>query len=144
MLDSHYILVFIDMFLGCVVGYLAAPYVNDGLEKLYKKLKKNSYDFTDITPGEAKTLLAESISEDVNSCIAEIKDKIVNKKFEISDQTTYVVGVAENRDIAKGVEEYFKLLGYPVLLVGTARAFKCWVYVFVEGDVNDLKPCEYN
>lgn len=40
MLDSHYILVFIDMFLGCVVGYLAAPYVNDGLEKLYKKVKK--------------------------------------------------------------------------------------------------------
>lgn len=142
MLDSHYILVFIDMFLGCVVGYLAAPYVNDGLEKLYKKVKKRKADFLDITLEEAKSLYEESLSEATNHSIEKIKESILNKEFSVTANEVYVVANVPNREAAKRVREYFQDLEYPVLIVKMVGTDKCWVYVFVEGDGSETKTRE--
>lgn len=142
MLDSHYVLVFVDMFLGCVVGYLIAPYVNKGIEKLYNEVKKREVDFSDITLEEAKSLYEESVSEATNHCIEKIKESILNKEFSVTANEAYVVANVQNREIVKRVREYFQDLEYPVLVVGMAGTGKYWVYVFVEGDGSETKACE--
>lgn len=142
MFNSHYMLVFIDMFLGCLVGYLVAPYVNEGIEKLYKKVKKREIDFSDITLEEAKSLYEESVTEATNYYIDGIKTSILNKDFEITADEAYVVANVRNKEIAKKVKKYFQDLEYPVLVVGMAGTGRCWVYVFVEGDGSETKARE--
>lgn len=142
MLDSHYVLVFVDMFLGCVVGYLIAPYVNKGIEKLYKEVKKCKVDCLDITLEEAKNLYEESALEATNYYIGVIKESILNKDFTVTGNEAFVVANVQNKDIAKRVKKYFQDLEYPVLVVGMTGAGNCWVYVFVEGDGSETKTRE--
>lgn len=142
MLDSHYVLVFVDMFLGCVVGYLISPYVNEAVEKLYKKVKKCKVDFLDITLEEAKNLYKESALEATNYYIGVIKESILNKDFTVTGNEVFVVANVQNKDIAKRVKKYFQDLEYPVLVVGMAGVGRCWVYVFVEGDGSETKTRE--
>lgn len=142
MFDSHYVLVFVDMFLGCVVGYLIAPYVNEAVEKLYNKVKKRKVDFLDITPEEAKNLYEESVLEATNYYIGGIKESILNKDFTVTGNEAFVVANVRDKDIAKRVKKYFQDLEYPVLVVGMAGTGRCWVYVFVEGDGSETKTRE--
>lgn len=140
MLNSNYVLVFIDMFLGCVTGYLIAPYINYFISIVYRKLKKKDIDFTNITKDEARELYRDSISKMSEAYINVISEMMIDGDFQQTDGgDVFVVTTVKNKEVAKKVRAHFQDLTFPVLIIKRSQIESYYVYVFIVGDGNGVK-----
>lgn len=129
MLDSYYALVFVDMFLGCLVGYLLAPYVKVGLLKLKRKFVPPDIYPAEITLSEAKELYAEKVLELASEHISKIQEKIMDKEFQTSGDDVYISETIHSKDVASHVFDYFQDCGFSTTLIGNTPII---LYVFIE------------